>query len=409
MSAPAKKKTGDVAALLQDSAAKFLSAVEKKFDLKLDYSEPSLYAVDFLLTLFFKERRGSDLAASLIGSYLGEVVIKNLGGKWNPEDASVVKIGRMKGVAYPFRQAKNRLQKGLGEACTAWYAGLKMKFCLSGELQWHGNGFTTGIYSHLVSQGWDLRLLSRILDDGEKPYIREEAAHVLRELKSERVAQALADALDSEDQIYFACIALQGVRHEKALPALRHICCRHEEVAVRIQAIQALGAHGDHDSVSLLFEMLEEEEEIIAHYASQALAKIGGDKTLQSLLEILKNGSGRKKILALSALELIGNPACIPYLIECLFDRNDEVREAATRALQYIPDQRALGPLLFLLDDRSSRIRILAGYALAFIGDQRALDRMKRLLKDPVKDVRDHASYLIPLIETGKTPAGFCW
>jgi len=30
-------------------------------------------------------------------------------------------------------------------------------------------------------------------------------------------------------------------------------------------------------------------------------------------------------------------------------------------------------------------------------------------LKDPVKDVREHAVYLVPLLEAGTKPAGYCW
>jgi hypothetical protein len=396
--------------LLKESANKFLSVVEKKFQIKLDFSESSLYIADFLITLFFKERRVSNLAVSLIGSYLGEVILQNLGGKWNTEDFSITKIGKMKGTAYPFRQAKNRLQKGLGYACTSWYADLKMRFCQDGELSWNGQHHNhASVYQQLVAQGWDLRVLGRILDENEKPYVREEAAHVLRELKSPRVASSLLEALNTPEHAYFACIAFQGIRDPAALPNLRSLSMPGREIAVRIQAIQALGEQKDEASIEMLGMFFKEDEEIIAHYASQALAKIGGEKAIQILLDAMKNGNSTRKILALSAFELLGDRVCIPSLIENLYDPDDEVREAATRLLQFIQDERAFGPLMFLLNDRSSRIRILAAYALTFLQDKKALPAMKKLLKDPVKEVRDHAAYLIPLLENGEKPAGFCW
>lgn len=408
MSASIEGQRQDLLVRVRESASRFLASVEKKFEIKLDYTEASLYQADTLLSLFFKERRAFDLAVTLIGSYLGELLIGNLGGKWEPRDLSVVKIGRMKGIAYPFRQARKRLEKGLGEALTTWYARLKMDFCHSGELFWDGQ-VSKEFFTHLNAQGWDLRLLHRLLDDEEKPYVREEAAHLLGRLKSLRVSRALLDALESWHQAYYACIALQGIEEPRALPRLRQLCGNNAEMVVRIQAIQAVGQHRDAESVDALVEMLNEDDEIICHYASQALAKIGGERTVRLLIEIMANERPGSKLCTISALELLGDRACVPYLIESLFDRNEEIREAATRAFQYIPDERALGPLLFLLNDRSSRIRILAAYALAFIGDGRAVEPMRKLLKDPVKDVRDHAAYLLPLVEGGARPAGFCW
>lgn len=403
------KHNEDLLARLKDSASKFLFVVQKKFELELDYSEQSLYAADILLSLFFKERRAHDLAVTIIGSYVGEVLIQNLGGKWEPRDLSVEKIGTMKGVAYPFRQARKRLEKGLGESLIAWYSKLKMDFCHDGELCWNGKGAGHLLYEQLISQGWDLRLLRRVMNEEEKSYVREEAAHLLGLLKCSRVGPVLADQLHVPEQAYFACIAMQGIQDANALPQLRKLCGNPFDVAIRIQAIQAIGEYRDRDSIQTLAEMMSEKDEIICHYSSQALAKIGGEMSLKVLLEIMSKQRQGNRLCAISALELLADRACVPYLIECLFDQKDEIREAAARSFQYIPDSRALKPLLMLLAEPSSRIRILAAYALVFIGNPEALEPLRNLLKDPVKDVRDHAAYLVPLLEAGARPAGYCW
>ncbi len=404
----AAKHNEELLCRLKESAKKFVSTVEKKFDLKLDYSEHSLYTTDMLLSLFFKERRASDLAVTLLGSFLGEVLIKNLGGRWEIRDLAVVGIGKMKGTAHPFRQARKRLEKGLGETLTTWYARLKMSFCQDGELYWNGHG-CNGFYNKLMEQDWDLRLLQRVLSEEEKPYVREEAAHLLGRLQSDRVAPVLLEQLYNPENTYYACIAFQGIPEQKALPMLRELCSESPDVGTRIQAIQAVGEQKDHEAIDLLGDLLKEKDEILCHYAAQALAKVGGERALKVLLDIMGNHRPGNKVCAISALELLADRACVPYLVEALFDKHRSVREAATRAFQYLPDQRALKPLLFLLNERSSRMRILAAYALVFIGDAQALDPLRKLLKDPVKDVRDHAAYLVPLLEAGTRPAGYCW
>lgn len=408
MNSAAVKHHEDLLFRLKDSASKFLSVVRKKFGIKLDYSEQSLYASDILLALFFKDRRAHDLAVTIIGSYLGELLIDNLGGKWELRDLSVVKIGLMKGVAYPFRQARKRLEKGFGEVLTGWYAKLKMDFCHDGELSWNGKS-STSLYNQLIAQNWDLHLLQRVMNEEEKSYVREEAAHLLGRLKSARIGPILSDQLFSSEQAYYACIAMQGIRDPQALPQLRELCRKEADVATRIQAIQAVGEYQDHASIPLLAEMINDKDEVVCHYASQALAKIGGEVALKALLEIMSNQRPGNRICAISALELIGDRACVPYLIECLFDKKEEICEAATRAFQYIPDARALKSLLQILKTRSSRLRILAAYALVFIGSAEALGPLRDLVKDSVKDVREHAAYLVPLLEAGTKPAGYCW
>ena len=408
MSLEVQKSQQEIRTLSQDLATKFLQVVYKKFGFHLNYSESSLYISDYLLTLFFKEKRSSDLAASIIGSYLGEVIIQNLGGKWDPSNLSVVKIGRMKGTAYPFKQARRRLEKGFGESLIHWYSRLKMQFCLNGDFSWNGNT-TTDIYRSLIEQNWDLKLLNRLLNELEKPYVREEAAFILKELKSPRTAPALTAGLRKKQTAYFCCIALQGVQAPESTPVLQSLCGSDEDIPLQVQAVQALGNQENEKIVSFLLEKLSEKDEVIGHYASQALGKIGGEKVLTSLLEIIRNGNNRKKVLAISALELIGNTECVPDLIQCLQSTNEEIRAAASRAFQYIPDLRASRSLLSLLSDPSSQIRILAAYALTFMGEKSAVESLKTLLKDSVKNVRDHASYLIPLLEAGKKPAGYCW
>lgn len=392
-----------------EMAGKFIELVHKKFHLSLDYSEESLILADELLGLFFKERRShSDLATAVVGSYFGEVIIRNLGGRWELKDFSIVKIGKMKGIAYPLKETKRRLTNGLEDSLVNYYLKIKLRFCHEGEFSLV-NGRVEEAHVKLRSQGWCRRLLHRILSENERRYVREEAAGLLGKIGDCQYADLLIKPLQNHQTAYYAAIALQGIPSLKAIDDLLRLSKIGIDSETRIEAIRALGELKDERSVDDLVEMLADEDEIIAFHASQALGKIGGNKVFQRLMEVFLGEIPGRKIYAISAFELISDNRAVPYIVEGIFDKDEDIREASIRACQYLPDERAIGPLLFSLKDNSSRVRTLAAYALAYIGTPKAKEPLKELLKDPVESVREHASYLVSLLEAGKKPAGYCW
>ncbi|MBI2267599.1 MAG: HEAT repeat domain-containing protein [Armatimonadetes bacterium] len=395
---------------LRETAERFLQLAKRKFDVDLDFSEESLVIADVLITLFFKERRNHSYQSIVyLGSYLGQVITQNLGGRWELSDLSVVKIGKVKGVAHPLVRAKKRLANGLEDALVPYYRNLKMNFLGRGDFAENAET-TEGAYKILRRDGWDERLLERLLCEEEKRRTREEAADLLGRIGDGRLNDQLISALKSPKGSYYAAIALQGTPDRRALePLLAILQNRPKTSALRIQAMLALGELKDERAVEFLVSQLHNSDEIICHYAAQAIGKVGGKKALKMLLEIMEGNRQGNRLYTISALEEIGDKEAAPALVAALFDREDEVREAATRAFQYIPDERAVGPLMFLLKDRSSNVRILAGYALAQIGDVRAIEYVKKLLKDPVQKVRIHAASLLSLLQSGRKPEGFCW
>lgn len=394
---------------LQEMASKFVDLVQKKFDILLDYSEESLILADELLSLFFKEHRPhSDLATAVVGSYLGEVIIHNMGGRWELKDFSVVKFGKMRGVAYPLKEAKRRLTNGLEDSLVSYYLKLKLQFCHESELSGI-NGKVEKAHKKLQSQGWETLLLHRILSEKERRNVREEAASLLGKIGDRKAVSSLLKALNNPQTAYYAAIVFQGIPLPEAFPELLRLSKYSDSSETRIETIRALAEFKDERAVDDLVSMLSDEDEIISFHVSQALGKIGGGKVFQRLMEVFLGEIPGRKLYAIASFELIGDPRAIPYILEGIFDKDEDIREASIRACQYIPDERAVGPLLFSLKDKSSRIRTLAAYALVRIGTKKAQDPLKGLLKDPVESVREHASYLLPLLEAGKKPAGYCW
>jgi len=392
---------------LRESAEKLLELGQKKFGIPLDFSEESLVLADDLTTLFFKvHKKHHYTAATFIGAYLGEVIIGNLGGRWMA-DLSLGKVGSLNSIAYPMQRARKRLSNGMEDSLVYYYRSLKLSTCREARFAEDGERIQQA-YQLLRDRGWHLKLLLRILNSDEKKYVREEAAELMGRLGNEEVVGSLAEALRSNDSAYYAAIALQGLPNPDVFEPLADLIKRSRSPGTRMQAALALGGLKDPRVVPVLLPLLEDENELVAHYASLGLGKCGCKEAIDTLLDMLKSGSVTLRINAITALEGLGDPQAVPAIIEALFARDNEVREAAARALQFIPDQRAFKPLSFMLKDPSYRIRILSAYSIAYIDPERALPILRRMLKDEVQMVRHHASQLLHWLEKGRQPAVRC-
>jgi HEAT repeat protein len=389
---------------IRRSASKVIELGSRRFGITLDFSEESLVILDDLITLFFKERKSHYItAATFIGSFLGEAITGNLGGKWLT-DLSIKKVGKLKMYAHPMQRARKRLENGMSDSLAFYYRSLKLSSNQDATFA-ADNGRISEAYGTLCAKGWDLKLLTRVLNDGEKKYVREEAADLLGRLGSRRMGEPLITALRNQRTAYYAAIALQGVKDPAALEPLLDVLHKTRSPAVKMQAALALGELNNPVAVDSLARLLSDENEIVCHYASMALRKIRSEKTLSVLLDILDGKLRGNRVYAIAALEGMEDMRAVPVLIESLFSRDEELREAAARALQYLPDERAFKPLLYLLKDHSSRIRILAGYALANQKNSEVLTQLKGLLKDEVQTVRLHAARLVSWLEAGEQPA----
>lgn len=71
----------------EQNAKKLAEISKKNFDIELDFSEKSLVFVDEIIgNRFQKQEKNIGISVLMFGSYLGEVIIKNLGGKWVIKD-----------------------------------------------------------------------------------------------------------------------------------------------------------------------------------------------------------------------------------------------------------------------------------------------------------------------------------
>ena len=388
---------------IQENSAKLLELAEKKFGIRLDYSEEALVVGDDLLTLFFKNHRGHFYSASLmIGSFLGEMIIKNLDGKWR-HDLLIRKVGKTKALINPIMKAKKRLENGLIDSLVFYYRDLKI--ITGGDTDFATDTKKIENWHKKLRKGkWDKVLLERMFDPEEKKYVREEAADILGRIGDKSVVPELVAALEKPDNAYYACLTLQSISDPKALESLLNLLKKTRSNPLKHQVILALGALKDKSVVPYLAKILSNKDDLTAYYAAISLGQIGGDEAIQTALDILGGFKKGNRVHAILILEGSSDPKAVPALIEALFCRDEEVREAAARAFQFIPDEGAVKPLINLLDEASPRLRIYAAYALAHLGKQ-FLPAIQKILKDSVPMVRSHAERITYWLEKGISPA----
>jgi hypothetical protein len=115
----------ELAAALPETAHRIDPAVS------LDYSPQSLQTVDEIITAWWPPRRGlfgkkpnipDEETIAAIGAYAGEVIVRNLGGRWtmNEElDAAGVDVDGT--VAFPFSKTFKRFANGEEDSLWSLY------------------------------------------------------------------------------------------------------------------------------------------------------------------------------------------------------------------------------------------------------------------------------------------------
>jgi hypothetical protein len=108
----------------QKEAASFVAIVgDIAPGLELDYTADSVRSLEDFIATSFDPPGSSYVPESLavgVGCYVGEVVVRTLGGRWSPDgSAEVLDIGRVN-CTFPIQKAQRRFANG-PEDSLAWY------------------------------------------------------------------------------------------------------------------------------------------------------------------------------------------------------------------------------------------------------------------------------------------------
>jgi hypothetical protein len=123
MSAANPEELGRALDYRQEAGAFLTIMDEMAPQVALDYSVESLQRLDQFISEHFEPPGGKVVGDSLavgIGCYLGEVIIRHLGGHWNKDGEPAVEgIGPLETV-FPLEKVKSRFRNGKQDSL-AWY------------------------------------------------------------------------------------------------------------------------------------------------------------------------------------------------------------------------------------------------------------------------------------------------
>jgi HEAT repeat protein len=147
--------------------------------------------------------------------------------------------------------------------------------------------------------------------------------------------------------------------------------------------------------VSLLMQLLDDENPHVRDAASAALHRVGGPSA-DPVPEGIDSSDPKARKDAIRALgqSIIFREtgAAIPPLIEALFDEDPEIRFLAAKSLRYAKDPRAVTPLNACLLDVSPDVRQEAVEGLRRRKDPRTLEPLVHALRDESPGVRRAAA-----------------
>jgi hypothetical protein len=119
----------DIRLRYREYAAEHVRAVQRLTGIELDYSPASLEICDRLVDEGWSDGAPArvDAVVNLFGAYLGEVIIRNLGGQWAIDEKfglCVAGIGKIGGRALPVVQAGRRFMQGRQALLSSYYRSI---------------------------------------------------------------------------------------------------------------------------------------------------------------------------------------------------------------------------------------------------------------------------------------------
>jgi HEAT repeat protein len=236
------------------------------------------------------------------------------------------------------------------------------------------------------------------------------------------VAAAIQALAETEKELEDPGMGHPDFGLSRALPALKSLA-DDRDAQVRVAAMDALGAIGGTDAISVLKTHASDPDATVrAHVASGLIAAALAPEPSPSLQPTAKPGEQHAATQAsagsrnLAMIKGWSNETAIPKLIPLLRDPSSLVRAAAADKLGKL-DYRSTGmngeehqqdlsevpALIEILKDSHALVRAAAAEALGAIGDEAAPAPLIALLKDPKpKVVVAAAGALSALVSTGQ-------
>jgi len=204
----------------------------------------------------------------------------------------------------------------------------------------------------------------------EVAVIRDSFARLSGTDVNHAIVQRLAESSAKRGQKELIAALVERQAHD-TVPALLEFA-GDDDADVRVEAIRALGALSDSDSVPVLIDVLsgsgatQERREIEGAILAIARREENPESMIQRISEGMSDTSGKAKESLLRILGRLGGPQSLVIVRDCLGNEDASVRQAAVRVLGTWPDGSAIGDLLAIArepETASAKVLALRGFA----------------------------------------------
>ncbi len=393
----------------------FIYIVKRKFDLNVDNRIEDIIVSDILISLFFRfNRTKSKVAISIIGSYIGESIIKNWNGIWDVNNLSLNKVGVNQIVVNPFSIAHQRLTKGINKMISYQLDLVSIKangveaFC-DDKLDIN---YIKDKINKLYIDGWLNEFFNKIYSNDNRNYVKFEAAYLLglciKYLQTKELDSRVMELFELNP--YYASVIFQNylIEDSSVINKLMDLL-KSKDNNIKLQALLALVNSKKIENINkikqLLYDLLinnDNKDMIFLFYLGQALGSFKDQDNINWIKNKLidKNVRDITKLSLLVAIQTLRDPSFIDILLNLLLsnDVNEIIKDEILKTFQYLPiTQKEIDILLNNYDNYEPYQKIYILNALFLINIDQRMSILQNLLnseKDPFVK-----SYIVSLID----------
>jgi len=393
----------------------FIYIAKRKFDLSVNNRMEDIIISDILISLFFRfNRTKSKVAISIIGSYIGESIIKNWNGIWDVNNLSLNKVGVNQIVVNPFSIAHQRLTKGINKMISYQLDLVSIKangveaFC-DDKLDIN---YIKDKINKLYIDGWLNEFFNKIYSNDNRNYVKFEAAYLLglciKYLQTKELDSKVMELFELNP--YYASVIFQNYLIEDSYVINKLIdLLKSKDNNIKLQALLALVNSKKIENINkikqLLYDLLmnnDNKDMIFLFYLGQALGNFKDQDNINWIKNKLidKKVSDIIKLSLLVSVQILRDPSFIDILFNLLLsnDVSEIIKDEILKTFQYLPiTQKEIDILLNNYNNYESYQKIYVLNALFLINIDQRISILQNLLnseKDPFVK-----SYIVSLID----------
>ncbi|MGC8814685.1 MAG: hypothetical protein ACP5O4_00530 [bacterium] len=392
----------------------FIYIAKRKFDLDLDNKLEDILVSDILISLFFRfNRTKSKIAISIVGSYIGESIIKNWNGSWDVDKLSINKVGVNQIVVNPFSIAHQRLTKGINKMICYQLDLVSIK-ANGFEVFSNDNldiNYVKDKVNKLYNDGWFDEFFNKIYNNN-KNYVKFEAAYLLglclKYLQTNELDSKIIQLFELNP--YYASIVFQNylIEDDFVIDKLINLL-EVEDNNLKLQALLALVNSKKNHNINKIKELIynlllnsDNKDIIFLFYLGQALGNFKDQDNINWIRSKLldKKVNDFIKLSLLIAIQNLRDSSFISDLLYLLLksDINEVLKDEILKTFQYLPiTQNEINSLLTKYNQYEPYQKIHILNALFLIESSQRLNILQNLLN--IEKDNFVRSYIISLID----------